>query len=54
MPQKVVCEKCGEILYEGGELKPPDVIIQMHNGKCPKCGRRLSYSPINTEVKPAS
>ncbi|MGB9134831.1 MAG: hypothetical protein WCC63_04515 [Candidatus Bathyarchaeia archaeon] len=54
MPQKVFCQKCNCILYEGAELKPPDEIIQKHNGKCPKCGNKLSLIPINVEVKPAS
>lgn len=54
MPQKVFCQKCGHILYEGEELKPPDEIIQTHDGKCPSCGKKLSYIPIDVEVKPAS
>ncbi|UCB60485.1 MAG: hypothetical protein JSW72_10430 [Candidatus Bathyarchaeota archaeon] len=53
MPQKVFCQKCGFILYEGQELKPPDEIIQKFDGKCPQCGKKLSYIPIDIEVKPA-
>jgi NAD-dependent SIR2 family protein deacetylase len=53
MPQRVSCQKCGHILYEGEELKPPDEIIQANDGKCPKCGKKLSYIPIDIEVKPA-
>jgi DNA-directed RNA polymerase subunit RPC12/RpoP len=52
MPQKVVCQDCNHVLYEGDELKPPDEIIQKHNGKCPNCGRKLSFIPQNVEVKP--
>lgn len=52
MPQKVLCQECGCMLYEGEDLKPPDEIIQKHNGKCPKCGRKLSFIPQNVEVKP--
>jgi len=52
MPQQVVCDECGEILYKGIELKPPDEIIQLHNGRCPKCGKKLSYMPIKVDVKP--
>jgi DNA-directed RNA polymerase subunit RPC12/RpoP len=52
MPQKVVCQGCGYELYNGPELKPPDEIIQKHNGKCPNCGRKLSFIPQNVEVKP--
>jgi hypothetical protein len=53
MPQKVFCQKCDFVLYEGAELKPPDEIIQKYNGKCPKCGKKLSLIPIDVEVKPA-
>ncbi|MDH5441923.1 MAG: hypothetical protein OEY31_15080 [Candidatus Bathyarchaeota archaeon] len=53
MPQKVVCHQCETILYEGTDLRTPDEIIQMHNGKCPKCGRKLYIIPRNVEVKPA-
>jgi len=53
LPQKVVCEKCGFILYEGVDLKPPDEIIQEHDGKCPKCGNKISYIPKKVEVKSA-
>lgn len=53
MPQRVVCEDCGKILYEGLDLKPPDEIIQRYNGKCPKCGKRLAFVPITVEVEVA-
>ena len=52
MPQRVICQKCGALLYEGIELKPPDEIIQGHDGKCPTCGKKLSFIPKNVEVKP--
>jgi DNA-directed RNA polymerase subunit RPC12/RpoP len=51
MPQRILCHQCGTVLYEGIELKPPDEIIQKYNGKCPKCGRKLSVIPANVEVK---
>jgi DNA-directed RNA polymerase subunit RPC12/RpoP len=53
VPQQVICEKCGFTLYEGSELKPPDEIIQMHEGKCPKCGKKISFMPKKVEVKSA-
>jgi DNA-directed RNA polymerase subunit RPC12/RpoP len=53
MPQRVICEKCGAVLYDGIELKPPDEIIQNYDGKCPTCGKKLSFVPKNVEVKPA-
>ncbi len=52
MPQRVICHGCSHVLYEGVELRPPDEIIQQHNGTCPKCGRKLSLLPIDVEVKP--
>jgi predicted nucleic acid-binding Zn-ribbon protein len=45
-----LCEKCGAILYEGMDLKPPYEIVKRYNGKCPKCGRKLFSDPINFEV----
>ena len=53
MPQRVICENCGQILYEGGDLKAPEEIVQQYGGRCPKCGEKLSTVPKNVEVKPA-
>jgi len=53
LPQQVICEKCGHVLYEGNELKPPDEIIQTHDGKCPNCGKKISFVPKKVEVKAA-
>ena len=53
MPQKVTCQQCGYVLYEGEELTPPDEILQRYNGKCPKCGKKLALVPLDVEVKPA-
>jgi len=52
MPQRVICQDCGAVLYYGEELKPPDEIIQSYDGKCPNCGRRLSFVPKNVQVEP--
>jgi ribosomal protein S27AE len=52
LPQRVICKQCGYILYDGAELRPPDEILHEHNGKCPKCGKKLALIPINVEVKP--
>jgi len=53
MPQRVLCDDCGEILYEGDDLKSPEEIHQMYNGKCPKCGRKLSLMPRKVKILPA-
>jgi RNase P subunit RPR2 len=52
MPQRVICHGCNHILYEGAELKPPDEIIRQYEGKCPKCGKKLSILPLEVDVKP--
>lgn len=51
MPQQVVCEECGRILYDGLDLRPPEELIQEYDGKCPKCGKKLSFAPKKIEVK---
>jgi len=50
LPQKVICEKCGFVLYEGTELKPPDEIIQTNDGKCPNCCKKISFIPKKVDV----
>ncbi|KPV61496.1 MAG: hypothetical protein AOA65_2313 [Candidatus Bathyarchaeota archaeon BA1] len=52
MPQQAICQQCGAILYKGVELIPPDEVIRRHNGKCPTCGKKLAFTPVNVEVKP--
>ena len=34
-------------------MKPPDEIIQTHDGKCPKCGKKISFVPKKVEVRAA-
>ena len=51
MPQLVICQKCGTVLYEGVELKTPSEILESYDGKCSNCGKKLSYIPIDAEVK---
>ena len=53
MPQRVICHGCNYVLYEGPALRPPDEIIHVHDGKCPKCAKKLSLLPMNVEVKPS-
>jgi len=53
-PQRVICQGCGAVLYEGVDLFPPDEIIQRYDGKCPKCGKRLSLTPVKVEVEPVA
>ncbi|MEM1990908.1 MAG: hypothetical protein QW782_09810 [Candidatus Bathyarchaeia archaeon] len=53
MPQRVLCDNCGEVLYQGVDIKSPEEIYQIHNGRCPKCGRKLSLMPQRVRVLPA-
>jgi hypothetical protein len=52
MSLKVVCERCGFVLYEGVDFKTPYEIIQMHDGRCPKCVKRLAFMPKAFEIRP--
>jgi len=50
----VICDKCGAVLYEGKELKAPYEVGETYDGKCPNCGKKLSYTPKKVEIKPAA
>jgi len=54
LPQKVNCHQCGFVLYQGQELKSPEDILQTYEGKCPKCGAKLSLAPLSIDVAAAS
>ena len=51
VPQRIMCNSCDSVLYEGNELKSPFEIISTQNGKCIKCGRKLSPIPMRVDVK---
>ena len=34
-------------------MKPPDEIIQNYDGKCPKCGKKISFVPKKVVVRSA-
>jgi RNase P subunit RPR2 len=52
LPQRVSCSQCKTVLYEGVELTPPDELIQRFDGRCPKCGKKLSFEHGHVEIKP--
>ncbi len=54
MPQKVFCERCGTVLYNDLELRPPDEIIQQLDAKCPGCGKKLEFASNRVEIKLAT
>jgi len=51
MPQRIICENCGSVLYSGMELKPPDEVSQQYAGKCPHCGKKLVFRPEKVDIK---
>jgi RNase P subunit RPR2 len=51
VPQRVICQKCSFVLYEGAELKPPYEIVEGYEGRCPNCRKKLSYIPENIEIR---
>jgi hypothetical protein len=54
LPQQVNCQACKKNLYQGDDLKSPEEILQMYDGKCPNCGNKLSLTPQNVKVTPSS
>jgi len=50
MPQKIICEGCNAILYEGYEVVEPIEIISRYNSKCPKCRKKLEFNYEKIEV----
>jgi len=52
MPQKIICEACGSILYHGLELETPNEIIQRHNGICPQCKKKLDFATEKVRIVP--
>lgn len=51
MPQRITCGGCGEVFYEGTDLKLPDEVIQQLKGVCPKCGKKLTFDPKNVDIQ---
>ena len=51
MPQRITCGGCGEVFYNGNNLKLPEEIVQKLEGVCPKCGKKLSFNAENVDVQ---
>jgi len=51
MPQRIVCSRCGYVFYEGNMVKSPEEVIKEYRGKCPQCGKRLTFSVDSVEVR---
>lgn len=54
MPQRILCKECNEVLYEGDLLKSPQDVIKKFEGKCPACGKDLSFETNAVSVKPTA
>ena len=52
MPQKVVCNKCGEVLYDGEILRAPKDIIKKFESCCPKCKKDLVFDAEKVDIMP--
>lgn len=52
MPQRILCNSCNEVLYEGEILKSPQDVIKKFEGKCPKCSKDLSFKLEQVSVSP--
>ena len=63
MPFLVKCHNCGYILFEGkpqyltfplrgGCVTFLDKLIEKHDGRCPKCGAKLSSAAKSVHVLP--
>ena len=50
MPQKIVCEGCGNVLLKDIKLRPPDEVIKELEGNCPYCGKQLVFDPDKIEI----
>lgn len=53
MPLKIICKKCGYVLFESEDLKSPqDILAEKYDNKCPKCGRRIKLDDFdNTKIE---
>ena len=50
MPQEIICSGCGYVLYKGEILKSPQDIIRKYEGKCPRCGKTLTFDINNIKI----
>lgn len=52
LPQRIMCSKCGDLLYAGLELETPSEVIQRNGGYCPKCGKKLGFDTETLKIIP--
>ena len=51
MPQRIICSKCGDVLYEGDLLKSVQDVIKKFEGRCPSCGKELDFEVDKIYIK---
>jgi hypothetical protein len=51
MPQRIICSKCGDVLYEGDLLKSVQDVIKKFEGRCPNCGKELDFEVDKIFIK---
>src|SRR5256886_8276250 len=51
-PQRIICSKCGDLLYTGLELETPSEIIQRNGGDRPHLGKKNRVTIQNMEIGP--
>lgn len=54
MPLKIVCSKCGYVLYDGKDIISVTTIIDKYRGRCPKCKHRFSTKNIRMKILPVN
>jgi len=50
MPIRVICSKCGHVIYCGDDVIEPKDVVRNCRGRCPKCGKKLEEHPIKIDV----
>lgn len=60
MSETIRCNRCGQLLYFGEEIKRrlymrairnEDAVLSAYNNSCPRCGESLSTQTVSIEVK---
>ena len=50
MPLEIFCDSCGVSLYSGFDLKSPVELLKNSDGKCSKCGHKLSIKDFSVDI----
>ncbi len=47
---RVVCPRCGHVIYESDEERSLVLVLRPHNFSCPRCGARLNPHEARVSV----